>query len=124
MDFSNFLNPVEERIQEVEGGLDEDIILQEVMAPYIQVFDAQYDDDEEPHRPVLTTQNAIQALQVLIEFSESENSGITDPASFSRSLERVERQLVAKQPMTWFKARWMDGWFSLGATSGLLQITF
>ncbi|OAF56135.1 hypothetical protein VC83_07447 [Pseudogymnoascus destructans] len=67
MDLSNFLNPAEE-----------------AMAPYIQVSDAQDDDDEEPQRPVLTTQNTIQALQALIEFSESENSG-------------VERQLVAKQ---------------------------
>lgn len=94
MDLSNFLNPAEEGIQEVEGGLDGDTILQEAMAPYVQVSDAQDDDDEEPQRPVLTTQNAVQALQVLIKFLESENSGITDLASFLRSLERVERQLV------------------------------
>ncbi|ELR09058.1 hypothetical protein VC83_03978 [Pseudogymnoascus destructans] len=73
MDLSNFLNPAEEGMQEVEEGLDEDTILQEAMAPYIQVSDAQDDDDEEPQHPVLTTQNAVQALQVLIEFSESEN---------------------------------------------------
>ncbi|ELR07308.1 hypothetical protein GMDG_02488 [Pseudogymnoascus destructans 20631-21] len=109
MDLSNFLNPAEEGIQEVEGGLDEDTILQETMAPYIQVSDAQDDDDEEPQRPVLTTQNAVQALQVLIEFSESENSGITDPASFLRSLERVERQLVAKQANELVQGT-LDGW--------------
>ncbi|ELR08550.1 hypothetical protein GMDG_03245 [Pseudogymnoascus destructans 20631-21] len=51
MDLSNFLNPVEEAIQEVEGGLDEDTIIQEAMAPYIQVSDAQDDDDEESQHP-------------------------------------------------------------------------
>ncbi|ELR04595.1 hypothetical protein VC83_03913 [Pseudogymnoascus destructans] len=88
MDLSNFLNPAEEGIQEVERGLDEDTILQEAMAPYIQVSDAQGAPASCAH--------AIQALQVLIEFPESENSGITDPASFLRSLEQVERQLTGQ----------------------------
>jgi hypothetical protein len=44
-------------------------------------------------QPVLTPQAALQAIQTLIDYTESRNSGISEAPSTLRSLERVERQI-------------------------------
>jgi hypothetical protein len=97
MDISNFLNPAEESIQDIDERLDEDETLQEVMAQYLQTPEAQ-DDDSSDELPVPTTQAALKAIQVLIEYSESINSSSEAATTeFLRSLERKQRQLEAKQ---------------------------
>jgi len=95
MDISNFLNPVEESIQEAENDIAGDALLEELMADYMPDSEAQNDDyeDEQPMQPVLTPQAALQAIQTLIDYTESGNSGISEAPSTLRSLERVERQI-------------------------------
>ncbi|ELR04411.1 hypothetical protein VC83_02163 [Pseudogymnoascus destructans] len=100
MDLSNFLNPAEETIQEGIQDSEGDIVLQEVIEQYIHSPNEGQDDDdgEELRLPVVhSTQAVLQALQVLIDFMETGNSGIREPAVTLRSLEHIERELVVKK---------------------------
>lgn len=95
MEISNFLNPIEEDIQDNDNDLSGDGILSDLMAQYIPDSVAQDDDDDDAQimQPVLTTQAALQAIKSLIEFIESGNSGINEAPLFLRSFERFERHL-------------------------------
>jgi hypothetical protein len=100
MDLSNFLNPVEEDIETIEEIIrettGEDLLLEQVIAQYIPDSEAQDDDDEDEElnpQPVLTPQAAHEAIQRLIEFTESGNSGTKEAAVYLRSFEQFEREL-------------------------------
>jgi hypothetical protein len=70
---SNFLNPIEEE-EEVEDGhtVGEEEVLQEVIQEHLGLQSTQDDeDDEQIAQPVYLARDAKQALQILIEFTES-----------------------------------------------------
>jgi hypothetical protein len=96
MAISNFLNPVEESMDTLEnehiGSHDE--VLQDVLEEHLGLQSTQNDeeDDEQSEPPVRTIQEAQQALQVLIEYTEVSNDLQVD---YLRGLERLEAALKA-----------------------------
>jgi hypothetical protein len=95
MGISNFLNPIEEDILKDEEDVGGDGLIADLMAQYIPDSEPQDDDEEnEQMQPVYTIPAALQAIQVLIEFTESgSGSSGEDTTQFLRSLERYERYL-------------------------------
>ncbi|ELR08213.1 hypothetical protein VC83_08025 [Pseudogymnoascus destructans] len=114
MDLSSFLNPVDEDIQELEGWEDfqgGDAILEDIMSQYVP--DTTQDDEEEDEpssQPVPTTQAVINAIQVLIEFTESGNSDTSEAPTFLRSFECFERQLRLLEANSQRQGT-LDSWF-------------
>ena len=87
---SNFLNPVEEMEagEENEHIVGEEEILEEVIQEHLGLQSTQDDDeDEQLAQPVYTASDALKAAQVLIGYTESQESLSTE---FLRVLERLE----------------------------------
>jgi len=95
MAISNFLNPIEEQELEIEEEqeLNSDMILQDIMDEH---FGLQQDNNEEveeqPGKPQCSIQEAIKALQLVIEFTEGCNDIKT---AHLRAIERLEQELQA-----------------------------
>jgi hypothetical protein len=96
MELSDFLNPVEETEVEVQHTQTEEQIIDEVIQEFIKesigLCDSQDDDDTEQQleQPVYTIQAAREALQVLIDFTETRDNLNT---SYLRAMERLEGDL-------------------------------
>lgn len=93
MTISNFLNPVDEEDgEEDERTVGDDEVLQEVIQEHLGIQSTQNDDDEEeqPAGPVYSALDAKQALHVLIEFIECQDSLSTEDL---RALERLEPKI-------------------------------
>ena len=92
MAISNFLNPVEEDEKEATTSNLEDI-LQQVLEEHLGVTaqNAEGEDEEEeegqPTQPQYTAKEAHEALQVIINYTESQDALNTDHL---RNLERLE----------------------------------
>jgi DDE superfamily endonuclease/Tc5 transposase DNA-binding domain len=89
MTISNFLNPVDEAEEEEEPTIMEEEVLQEVLQEHLGFESIQYEDEEEeqPVKPVYSVSDALQALHLLIEFTEGQESLST---AYLRALERLE----------------------------------
>ena len=96
MDLSNFLNPMEEQEVGEKDTQTEEQILQEVIDEHIEetlgfsTTDQDDDNENQPERPVYTMQDARQAIQVLIDFTEGRDD--LDTAHL-RAMERIEQEL-------------------------------
>ncbi len=95
MAISNFLNPIEEQqIEEDEEELDPENILQDVLNEHLGLQQDEEEDEAEqqPTKPKPSIKEAIQALQVVIEFAE----GCEDVKTAQlRAIERLEQELEA-----------------------------
>ena len=89
MSITNFLNPVEEIQMEEEDSTGPDEVLEEVLEEHLGIQASQDDDEDgqQSEQPVYSIQDAQQALQVLIEFTERQ-AGL--PVEHIRALERLE----------------------------------
>jgi hypothetical protein len=113
MKLLEFLNPIEEAEVEVQHTQTEEQIIDEVIQEFIEestgLCNSQDDDETEqqPEWPVYTIQAAREALQVLINFTETHGDLNT---SHLRAMERLEGDLelllVSSQ-----RQRTLDGWF-------------
>jgi hypothetical protein len=78
MAISNFLNSVNEEIEDEEDGytVGEEDILQEVLQEHLGFQSTQNDEEEDElmAKPVYSVLDAKQALQILIEFTEGQDS--------------------------------------------------
>ena len=96
MSISNFLNPIEEQDldAEEEQELDPDAVLQDVLSEHLslQLADDDEEDDQQLGKPERSIQDAIQALQVVIEFAEGRDDVKTAQL---RAIERLEQELEA-----------------------------
>lgn len=96
MAISNFLNLVEEFMDVLEDGHIEshEEVLQEVLEEHLGLQSTQNDEeDDEQARPLVwTIQEAQQALQVLIEFTEGSDDLQVD---YLRGLQRLEAAIKA-----------------------------
>lgn len=96
MDLANFLNQIEEQEVGGKGTQTEEQILQEVIDEHIEealgvsVTDQDADNENQPERPIYTIQDARQAVQVLIDFAETQDDLST---AHSRAMERIEQEL-------------------------------
>ena len=111
MSISSFLNPIEEQeeIETEELSLDE--VLQEVINEHLglqQANDEDDDDEVESSRPKYTIQEAIKALQVVIEFTEGCDNMKT---AHLRAIERLEQELQLVESNTSVQTT-LDGWFT------------
>ena len=91
MTISNFLNPADEEAIEEDSTrtVGEEELLQEVIPDHLdtQSIHNDDDDDEHPEQPVCSVSDALQALRILIGFTERQESLSTDSL---RNLERLE----------------------------------
>ena len=93
MAITSFLNPIEEQEDmEAEEELSPDEVLQEVINEHLalQQADGEDGDDGVDSRPQYTIQEAIKALQVVIEFTEGCDNMKT---AHLRAIERLEQEL-------------------------------
>jgi hypothetical protein len=91
MVISNFLNPIEEeeaKEEEDEHTVGEEEVLQEHLD--LQSNQDDDEDDEQIAQPVYLARDAKQALQILIRFTEGQDSLST---SYLRALERLESEI-------------------------------
>jgi hypothetical protein len=58
---------------------------------------------------VPTTQAALEALKVLIEYTETGNSGIQDSSGYLRLFGRLERELKANEGIQTLLDQWFTG---------------
>jgi hypothetical protein len=112
MELSNFLNPIEEAEMEVQHPQTEEQIMDEVIQEFIEestgLYDSQDDDETEqqPERPIYTIQAAREALQILIDFTETRDDLNT---SHLRAIERLEEDLELLLVSS-RRQRTLDGW--------------
>jgi hypothetical protein len=93
MAISDFLNPEEEELDIQEAGQDKEDILQEILDEHLGLQSTQNDDDgEQSEQPVRTVQEAQQALQIMIEYTEDQDAL---QAEYLRALERLEAAIGA-----------------------------
>jgi hypothetical protein len=107
----NFLNLADEVEVEEDNGhtIGEEELLQDVIHEYIGVQSTQDDeDDEQPIQPVYSVSNALQAVQVLIGFTEGQESLSTDNL---RVLERLESRIEAIQQASLVQSI-LDSWIT------------
>lgn len=93
MAISNFLNPVGEEDGEEDGHtVADDEVLQDVIQEHLGIQSTQNEEEEEeqPAGPVHSALDAKQALQILIEFIECQDSLSTEDL---RALERLEPKI-------------------------------
>lgn len=93
MDLSDFLNPIEETQLEVQQTQTDDEGLEEVIQEHLGISTTEVQDDEEseqPVKPMLTIKAAREAIQVLIDFAESQDAL---PTAHLRAMERLEQEL-------------------------------
>ncbi|OBT81459.1 hypothetical protein VE02_09925 [Pseudogymnoascus sp. 03VT05] len=96
MAITSFLNLIEEQEDmEAEEELSPDEVLQEVINEHlgVQQADDEDDDNRADSRPQYTIQEAIKALQVVIEFREGCDNMKT---AHLRAIERLEQELHAE----------------------------
>ncbi|ELR05685.1 hypothetical protein GMDG_07528 [Pseudogymnoascus destructans 20631-21] len=113
MDLSSFLNPVDEDIQELKGWEEfqgGDAILEDIMSQYVPDTTQDDEEEDEPSSQVPTTQAAINAIQVLIEFTESGNSDTSEAPTFLCSFKCFERQLRLLEANSQRQGT-LDSWF-------------
>ena len=110
MAISNFLNPIEK--QEIQENEEEDLnsekVLQDVLSEHLGLQQDEEEDEAEqqsakPQRPI---QDAIQALQVVIEFAEGREDMETAQL---RAIERVEQKLKSLDRNSRIQGT-LDGW--------------
>jgi hypothetical protein len=96
MAISNFLNPIEESVNIGEDGYigSHEEVLQQVMEEHLGLQSTQSDneDDEQPGTLIRTVQEAQQALQILIAYTEGSDDLQVD---YLRGLERLEAAIKA-----------------------------
>ncbi|KFZ16898.1 hypothetical protein V501_02019 [Pseudogymnoascus sp. VKM F-4519 (FW-2642)] len=97
MAISSFLNPVEEQELEAESeqeSVDPEEVLQDVITEHLglQTMDEDEEEEAQPDKPKRSIQEAIQALQVVIEFTEGRDDVKT---AHLRAIERLEQELEA-----------------------------
>ena len=109
MAISNFLNPTDETEAEDgdENTVGEEEILREVIQEHLGLPSTQDDDeDEQLAQPVYTASDALKAAQVLIGYTESQESLSTE---YLRVLERLESGIKAIQQASRVQ-RTIDSW--------------
>ena len=104
---TSFLNPIEEVEEEEDTTTQGNMILQEVIQEHLGLL-TEEEEEEEPEQPLPTLQEARQALQVLVEYTEGLNKL---GKSYSRALERLTTDIEAlvissRQQST------LDSWFT------------
>jgi hypothetical protein len=93
VDLSNFHNPIEETQMEVQQTQTDDEVLEEVVQEHLGISTTEVQDDEDteqPEKPMPTIQAAREAIQVLIDFAESQDAL---PTAHLRAMERLEQEL-------------------------------
>lgn len=113
MAISNFLNPIEEEeAEEEEDGhtVGEEELLQEVIQEHLGLQSTQDDEDEDEQiaQPVYSVLDAKQALQILIEFTEGQDSLSTN---YLRALERLESEIEGIQEASLVQGT-LDSWIT------------
>lgn len=111
MAISNFLNPIEEQeIQENEEVLDPEKVLEDVMSEHLGLQQDEEEDEAEQQsaKPQRSIQDAIQALQVVIEFAEGREDMETAQL---RAIERVEQKLKSLDSNSRIQCT-LDGWMT------------
>jgi hypothetical protein len=113
MAISNFLNPVEEEDDTQDKGeeLQPDDVLNEILEEHLDQQNTEDNDEEEEQQqeePILTIQNARQALQALIRFTEGQDALQTEHL---RGLERFETVLDALDRNSRIQGT-LDGWIT------------
>lgn len=110
MAISNFLNPIKEQeiLEENEGEIDPDIILQEVIGEHLGLQQEIEEEEEQEQliKPQRSIQEAREALQVVIEFTEG-CEGIK--TAHLRAVERLEQELEALDVNSRVQST-LDGW--------------
>ena len=107
MNISNFLNPMEES-QTEEVKLNEDDLLQQLIASRAQLLiETEEDEENEALPPAPKVSEALQAIRLLISYTESQDDSET---STLRLLERYERDLERKESSLTTQST-LDGWF-------------
>jgi hypothetical protein len=93
VDLSDFLNPIEETQLEVQQTQTDDEGLEEVIQEHLGISTTEVQDDEEseqPEKPMPTIKAAREAIQVLIDFAESQDAL---PTAHLRAMEGLEQEL-------------------------------
>jgi hypothetical protein len=111
MAISSFLNPIEEQEDIETEELSPDEVLQDVINEHLGIQQANDDDDDdeaESSRPKYTIQEAIKALQVVIEFTEGCDNMKT---AHLRAIERLEQELQLLESNSSVQTT-LDGWFT------------
>jgi hypothetical protein len=110
MAISSFLNPIEEQEDIETEELSPDEVLQDVINEHLGIQQANDDDDDEAEssRPKYTIQEAIKALQVVIEFIEGCDNMKT---AHLRAIERLEQELQLLKSNSSVQTT-LDGWFT------------
>jgi hypothetical protein len=107
MAISNFLNPLEEAEQEDTSLPTEEEILEEVIQEHLGASASVDDeDDDEQIWPQYTTKDALEALQVLIDFTETKDNL---PTKYIRNLEGLETAIKSIQEQL-KEQRTLDSW--------------
>ena len=112
MAISNFLNPIEEEelgIEE-EQELNPDELLQDILGEHLRIQQVEDSDEEEEQlgKPEHTIQDAIQALQVVIEYAEGSD---TIKTAHLRAIERLEQELESLAINSLTQGT-LDGWIT------------
>ncbi|OAF54451.1 hypothetical protein VC83_09234 [Pseudogymnoascus destructans] len=96
MAISNFLNPIDEQINNTEVTTDEEGILQEILDEHLSDPTQNDEQEEEPEtkEAVYSASDARNALKVLIEYMECQDALQADHL---RALERLEGEIEAIQ---------------------------
>jgi hypothetical protein len=98
MSIMNFLNPIEEQeleqIENEQEPMNPEEVLQDVISEHLglQQIDEEEEEDIQPNKPQCTVQDALKALQVVIEFTEGRDDVKT---AHLRAIERLEQELEA-----------------------------
>ncbi len=89
MTISNFLNPIEEEKEEDEDQVTSNDILQEVIDEHLgaQALPEEEEEENEDLQPQYTPKDALKAIQVLVECTETTENL---PTKYIRSLENLE----------------------------------
>ena len=93
MSIANFLNPVEESAVIENKGLNPDDLLKQIITNYMELLGDDKDDNSAPILPALILTEALQALKVVIAYSEQQKDL---ELSTIHTLEQYKRQLERK----------------------------
>ena len=109
----NFLNPIEEeeaKEEEDEHTVGEEEVLQEVLQEHLglQLTQDDDEDDEQIAQPVYSVRDAKQALQILIGFTEGQDSLSTN---YLQAFERFELEIDSIQEASLVQGT-LDSWIT------------